>query len=480
MEKRPLGIPVMYDRALQGLVKIALEPEWEAYFEANSYGFRPGRGCHDAIEAIFLSIKQKSKWVLDADLAKCFDKIDRKVLMEKLNTSPIYRRQIRAWLKAGVIDGEEMFETAEGTPQGGVISPLLANVALHGLEEEVMSLVGNNKVKRQELTIVRYADDFVVIHKDKDMVKKAQEVIAKWLGKIGLELKPEKTKITHTLNGENPGFDFLGFNIRQYEVGKYRTGKDGRGKPLGFKTLIKPSKESIGRQKKKLSSVVTGHKSAPQEALISKLNPVIRGWSNNFRIGVSKDVYSRLDDYLWKILWRWAKRRHPNKSDHWIAKKYWSIKEDGKWRFRCRICEDVEIELGRHSQVEIVRHVKVKGPASPYDGNLKYWSTRLGRNPELSSRVTKLLKRQRGKCNECGLIFREDDRWEVDHIKPLSLGGKDRWDNIQLLHKHCHDVKTARDGSCRVYDKDGIVEEPDEVKVSRPVLKTSRRGDSLA
>ena len=477
-EKRPLGIPVMYDRALQGLVKMALEPEWEAYFETNSYGFRPGRGCHDAIEAIYNSIRFKPKWVLDADIAKCFDRIDHKALLEKLNTSPIFRRQIRAWLRAGVIDAGQMFETIEGTPQGGVISPLLANVALHGLEEKVMSLVRYNKEK-QELTVVRYADDLVVIHKDKGLIEKAQEVVAKWLGGIGLELKPEKTKITHTLNGENPGLDFLGFHVRQYEVGKYRTGKNGHGEPLGFKTLIKPSKDSIDRHKRRLSSIVTGHKNAPQEALINKLNPVIRGWSNYFKTVVSKDAYQSWDNYLWEILWKWAKRRHPNKSKHWIARKYWSIGEDGHWQFRCKT-KDVEITLGKHSQVEIRRHVKVKGPASPYDGNLVYWSTRLGKSPELSNRVAGLLKRQKGKCRECGLTFRNEDSWEVDHVKPLSLGGKDRWDNIQLLHKHCHDVKTTRDGSCRTHDKGGSIEEPDEVKVSCPVLKTSRKGDFLA
>ena len=275
----------------------------EAYFEANSYDFRPGRGCHDAIDAIFGSINQKAKWVLDADIAKCFDRIDHKALLEKLNTLPIFRRQIRAWLKAGVVDGGKMFETVEGTPQGGVISPLLANVALHGLEEEVKSLAGNSKVKRQELTVVRYADDFVVMHKDRKMVEKAQEVIADWLGKIGLELKPEKTQITHTLNGENPGFNFLGFNVRQYEAGKYHTGRNASGKPLGFKTLIKPSKESIGRHKERLSNVVKGYKNAPQAALISKLNPIIRGWSNYFRTVVSKETYSDMDSYLWKILW---------------------------------------------------------------------------------------------------------------------------------------------------------------------------------
>jgi len=296
---------------------------------------------------------------------------------------------------------------------------------------------------------------------------------------MGLELKPEKTNITHTLDGDNPGFDFLGFNVRQYEVGKYYTGKNTRGKPLGFKILIKPSKKSIGRHKERLSEIVTGHRAAPQAALISKLNPVIRGWSNYFRTGVSKKTFSDLDCYLWEILWNWAKRRHPNKSKGWIAKKYWSINQDGQWRFRSKT-EDGEIKLLLHKSVEIIRHVKVKGPASPYDGNLTYWSTRLGKSPELNNRVAILLKKQKGKCKQCGLTFRNEDSWEVDHIKPLSLGGKDQWDNYQLLHKHCHDVKTAGDGSCRIHDKDGFIEEPDEVKISRPVLKTSRRGDSLA
>ena len=355
VEKRPLGIPVIYDRALQGLVKIALEPEWEAYFEANSYGFRPGRGCHDAIEAIFTSINKKAKWVLDADIAKCFDKIDHQALLEKLNTLPTFRRQIRAWLKAGVIDAGRMFETTEGTPQGGVISPLLANVALHGLEEKVKSLAK----KRSELTVVRYADDFVVIHKDRETIEKALLVIAEWLRRIGLELKPEKTSITHTLNGDNPGFKFLGFNVRQYEIGKYHSGTNRRGEPLGFKTLIKPSKESIDRHKARLAEIVRKHRSAPQAALIKKLNPIIRGWSNYFRTSVSKETYSEMDAYLWETLWDWAKRRHPNKSKHWIASKYWSV-DKGTWEYRHK-----DSKLMKHASVEIMRHVKVKGTVSP-------------------------------------------------------------------------------------------------------------------
>ncbi len=314
-EKRPLGIPTMHDRANQGLLKIALEPEWEAYMEGNSYGFRPGRGCHDAIEAIFSSIKQKPKWVLDADIAKCFDRIDHKALVEKLNTTSPIRKQIRAWLKAGVIDKGEWHATEAGTPQGGVISPLLANIALNGLEEAVKELARTQKEK-QKLTVVRYADDFVVMHEDRGMIDRAQIVVAEWLKGIGLELKAEKTKIAHTLKGESPGFDFLGFKVRQYEIGKYRTGKSTNGTPLGFKTLIKPSNKSIGKHKERLSEMVASHKAAPQAALISKLNTIIRGWSNYYRTVVSKETYSYMDRYLWTILWQWAKRRHPNKSSH--------------------------------------------------------------------------------------------------------------------------------------------------------------------
>ncbi len=478
-EKRPLGRPTMHDRALQGLVKQSLEPEWEAYMEANSYGFRPGRGCHDAIETIFTSTNKKPKWVLDADIAKCFDKIDHSALLEKLNTTSPIRRQIRAWLKAGVMDQGIWQDTEAGTPQGGVISPLLANIALHGLEKVVMSLA-RTKREEKKLTIVRYADDFVVMHDDRSMIERAQGVIEEWLKGIGLELKAEKTRISHTLEGENPGFDFLGFNIRQYKVGKHRSGKLSNGTPLGFKTLIKPSDKSIRNHKEQLSQIVRRHKSAPQTALIVKLNPMIRGWSNYFKTVVSKETYSDMDSYLWELLWQWAKRRHPNKSGEWIAKNYWAMTGKDRWRFIGK-SKKGEIKLIRHSETEIIRHTKVKETASPLDGNLVYWSQRLRKSPDVSMRVINLLKRQDGKCQHCGLTFKDGDKWEVDHILPTSLGGKDWYSNLQLLHDYCHDYKSARDGSKgRIHDKDDETEEPDEVKVSRPVLKTSRYGDVLA
>ena len=260
----------MYDRAVQALVKLALEPEWEALFEANSFGFRPGRRPHDAIQAIFDAIRQKAKYVLDADIAKCFDRIDHKALLEKLNTSPTIRRQIRAWLKAGVMDAKELFPTSEGTPQGGVISPLLANIALHGMENRVKLAFPkiDRKVKGVRMQIyppilIRYADDFVILHEDITVVQRCQQIIAEWLKDMGLELKPSKTRLAHTLNKyeeQQPGFDFLGFTIRQFPAGKYQSGQNSKGTPLGFKTLIKPSKKKLKLHAESLRNIKKTHK----------------------------------------------------------------------------------------------------------------------------------------------------------------------------------------------------------------------------
>jgi RNA-directed DNA polymerase len=203
-EKRGLGIPVMRDRAAQALVKLALEPEWEAHFEPNSYGFRPGRSKHDAIEAIFTTIKQKAKFVLDADIAKCFDRINHNALLNKLHTSPRMRRVIKEWLKAGVMDGGKLFPTEEGTPQGGVVSPLLANIALHGLETAIRQAFPQTKMiqgrqREWQPYVIRYADDFVALHEDETVIKHVQQLVNTWLAEMGLELKPSKTRITHTL-----------------------------------------------------------------------------------------------------------------------------------------------------------------------------------------------------------------------------------------------------------------------------------------
>jgi Retron-type reverse transcriptase len=452
-ETRPLGIPTINDRALQALVKLALEPEWEAKFEPNSYGFRPGRSCHDAIEAIYLSIKQKAKYVLDADIAKCFDCINHKALLSKINTYPTLRRQLKGWLKAGYCVQGELFPTNEGTPQGGVISPLLANIALHGMEERVKqyaeTLKGKKEKNRKALNLIRYADDFVIVHEDLNVVKKCQEIIAEWLRDMGLELKPSKTKLTHTLNklDGNVGFEFLGFHVQQYNSGTYRCAKNTNGTPLGFNTLITPSKAKIKTHLVKIAKVIDTHKTTPQAALISKLNPIIRGWSNYYSTVVSKDTYSKVDRLTWQKLRAWAKSRGKGSIN---KDKYWRTVDNRNW---CFSTED-GMELLTQTSTPIVRHTKVKGVASPFDGNWTYWSKRRGEYPETPTRVAKLMKRQKGICSHCGLYFTSTEIVEVDHIKPTSLGGKDTYDNLQLLHKHCHDTKTATDGSIR--SKEGV------------------------
>jgi RNA-directed DNA polymerase len=459
-ETRPLRIPTINDRAIQALVKLALEPEWEAKFEPNSYGFRPGRSCHDAIGAIFNNIKQKAKFILDADIAKCFDRIDHKALISKIHTYPTLSRLIKSWLKAGYMDGKKLFPTNDGTPQGGVISPLLANIALHGMEERVMqyaeTLKGQKQINRKALSLIRYADDFVIIHEDLNVVKKCQEIIADWLSDMGLELKPSKTKLTHTLDeiDGNIGFEFLGFHIQQHKVGNYRCANNTNGTPLGFKTLITPSKTKIKTHLVKIAEIIDTYKTAPQAALISKLNPIIKGWSNYYSTVVSKETFNKVDHLTYDKLRAWARTRGKGNIN---KDKYWRTVGDRNW---CFSTED-GLELLTHSSTPIVRHTKVKGESSPFNGDWIYWSKRRGEYPETPTRVSKLIKKQKGICPHCGLYFTSTDMVEVDHIIPTSLGGKDTYDNLQLLHKHCHDIKTANDGSLTKNKKLSIVENYD-------------------
>lgn len=453
-EKRPLGIPTIKERAKQCLVKLALEPDWEAHFEKNSFGFRPGRSCHDATQAIFNAIRYKQKFVLDADIASCFDKINHKKLLEKLHTSSQIRKQIRAWLKGGVIDKGRWFPTEEGTPQGGTISPLLANIALHGMEEVIKKEFPANKAGylkgyQKSITqpiVIRYADDFLVLHEDIEFILRCKEILSKWLKEMGLEIKESKTRIAHTFNSieGKAGFDFLGFSIRQYPAGKYQTGKHN-GKPLGFKTLIKPSKTKVQNHLKEIRAIIKTHKSVSQKALVEHLNPVVRGFANYFSTVSSKEIFSTLDHEIFVKLKSWAQRRHPNKTGYWVSNRYWHTIGNNNWVFGYAKGEEI-IRLQSYSSVPIKRHTKVKGKASPFDGDLIYWSTRLGKHPEMPLRKAKLLKRQKGKCLHCGLYFKDGDLLEIDHIHPKAKGGKDCYENWQLLHRHCHDEKTAWDG----------------------------------
>ncbi|WP_442950061.1 group II intron reverse transcriptase/maturase [Nostoc sp.] len=455
-EKRPLGIPTMYDRALQAVVKAMLEPEWEAVFEPNSYGFRPGRSCHDAIKQIKNCIQNKAKYALDADIAKCFDRINHEALLQKLNIKGKIRQQIKAWLKSGVIDKGAFTATSEGTPQGGIISPLLANIALHGLENRLKqyaeTLPGAKRHNRANLNLIRYADDFVVLHKDIAVVQRCREIISEWLSGIGLELKPEKTRLTHTFNSElsedgKAGFDFLGHHIQQYPAGKYRSNTNPYGITLGFNTLITPSAKSSKAHTEEIGRIITRHRSSPQAALIKDLNPVIRGWTSFYSFSDAKNVgeLSKQDSLTYLKLRRWAKRRCGNINDGHI--KYWTSISGDNWVFATREGYANPLRLLKHDQFECssTDYVKVKGDKSPYDGDTVYWSKRLGTHPQMPNRKAKLLKLQKGKCPWCGLSFQEWDVLEVDHIIPRALGSKDEYKNLQLLHRHCHDEKTALD-----------------------------------
>lgn len=446
---RPLGIPTVRERAKQTLVKLALEPEWEALFEPNSYGFRPGRSCHDAIEAILRGISQskEGKFVLDADIKKCFDRINHAALIKRLRTWPQAERQIRAWLKAGILDGGTLSYPEMGTPQGGVISPLLCNIALHGIEKHLNQWISgltlkdskgrslSERSKISSLTIVRYADDLVILHKHLWVVESAKNELNLWLKDLGLELNPDKTRIGHTTKPISGvvGFDFLGFNFKKYPVGIYHRGKRG----LPEKTLIKPSKQSIKDHADDLR--VELRKCATAENVVIKLTPIIRGWVNYYRTVVSSEVFSKLRQILFKLLVLWAQRKHPTRGRYWIRNRYWQRgksqlefghMKDGKW-----------VGLKPHNTYKITRHVKVRKNKSIYDGDTPYWSQRLRKLPGISTRVSRLLKIQKGRCVICKLDFRQGDVMEVDHIVPRSRGGKDGYTNLQLLHGHCHDQK---------------------------------------
>lgn len=380
-EKRPLGIPTMADRAKQALVKLALEPEWEAKFAPNTYGFRPARSCHDAVQAIFLATHKKNAYVLDADIKGCFDNIDHAALLDKINTFPRLRRVIKGWLRNGAMEGDVFQKMNAGTPQGGVISPLLANIALHGVEHELKeSLLEDlrqyakqkekypisEKIAKQSMAVVFYADDFVVIHESKEIILKAKEYIKRWLGKIGLKLNQSKTRVVHTLlstDGNKPGFNFLGFSIRQYPT---------KTREKGYKTHIKPNLESQEKHKQTIDEKLGQMTACTQDEVIRTLNPVIKGWSNYFRTGVSSRIFSKMDDYVFQKLWKWARWKHPKKGLRWVKQKYFRRYKGNNWRFAT---SDTN-RLALHTETHIKRHVKVQGTRTPYDGDLQYWSRR--------------------------------------------------------------------------------------------------------
>ncbi|MFO7092346.1 RNA-dependent DNA polymerase [Arthrospira platensis PCC 7345] len=386
--------------------------------------------------------------------------MNHEYLLSKIHCPSRLKRDLKQWLKAGVLDNGVFEDTETGTPQGGVISPILANIALLGMERLVKGMYPNKGTATQ-VNLIRYADDFVVISKDLGIIEQCKTAISEWLKPIGLEIKPEKTRICNTLksieyNGktEEPGFDFLGFKIRQYPVGKYRTGMTPHGKPLGHKTHIKPSQKAVAHTEA-IKGVIKQYKTAPQSALINKLNPIIRGWSNYYSAVVSTETFNKLDFIIWQMLRAWTVSRC-GKASHEKLRNYFrhgTIKlSNGKERHENWMFQTKDgFRLWKHNWTPIVRHTLIRPDATPYDGNWTYWATRKGQAIDTPNRVAKLLKKQKGKCTWCGQFFTPSDIIEIDHIVPRSQGGKDEYKNLQLLHRHCHDDKTALDEEMMLY-----------------------------
>lgn len=459
-KQRPLGIPVVKDRCLQAMVKNALEPFWEARFEGISYGFRPGRGCHDAISKIYsLARPNKSKkWIVDADIKGAFDNIDHKHLLETIGTVP-GRELIKQWLKAGYMENDVFNSTETGTPQGGVISPLLANIALHGVEEAltVRKTFKNGKViitdegvhynirgeSRGKRAVVRYADDFVVFCESREDAERCLEILMDWLNGRGLQLSEEKTKIVHI----SKGFDFLGFNVRQYKAAK--TAKSG------WKLLIKPSKKSVQKIRDKLRDQWLSLAGQNVVAILKNLNPVIRGWANYFRIGVAAKTFGSLDNWMIHREIRYGKRTHPTKPWYWVKHKYFgrlNLDRDDNWVFGDK---RFGAYLLKFKWFPIVRHALVPGNFSPDDAELReYWAKRnTAKAKDLKLDKQKIAIRQKGKCTRCGESLFNGEEIHKHRRIPGKEGGTYTYGNTELIHLYCHQQIHATENRVNMPDE---------------------------
>ncbi len=430
---RPLGIPVIRDRCLQAIVKNSLEPCWEAQFEGISYGFRPGRSPHDAIGKIYQIARphKTKKWVVDADIKGCFDNINHEKLLDIIGNFP-YRHLIKKWLKSGFIDRNVFHPQKSGTPQGGIISPLLANIALHGMEKAVGVKYNNRGEIRGDRCLVRYADDFVIFCKTKEDAEIAMNEVNQWLSTRGLSLSVEKTKIVHLLEG----FNFLGFNIRHYKVKNTKT---------GLKLLIKPSKDFLKKTRNDIREVFLNHIGKPVDVLIGKINPIIRGKANYLNKAVSSKAFRTLDDYMFTREVRYVKRTHPNKPKYWTKDKYWGRlnlqRPNEKWVFGDKKSGNYIIKF---AWTKIQRHSLVVKRSSPDDPSLReYWEKRNKKSNKsevdiFNKKQALIAGKQDFKCPVCGQTLFNNEPLHLHHIVPRSKGGKDTVNNLVWLHLYCH------------------------------------------
>jgi len=451
------------DKAKQVLTLLALEPEWEARFEPNSYGYRPGRKRQDAIGAVFTNLRNQKgqknfhKFALSTEISKCSDQIDHDYLLSKLNSVPEVTRQIKTWLEAGIMKDSvknDCYDTPCNELGTCLISPFLVNVALHGMETTLKNWVATQPSynpskssltqvgKRQALAVIRFADEFVLIHRSKDLLAGAKEVIATWLADgPGLKMNEEMTDIVDS----NNGFTFLGFScitVRTHGVPRVK---------------MYPSRSSQVSLLSEVRNIIQTHKAASAYSLICRLKPVIIGWANEYKYVECSEVFGTISNKIFQKLRAWVFRRDPRNSRTTIKERYFpagkeyfydGTKHLDNWVLvgsqKGKDGKKKENFLPYMSWIHSSMWVKVRGQASVYDDDALYWADRtLNTKGSMSQR--KLLQRQGGKCNWCNQLFTYRDVWEVDHIQPKSEGGSDTYDNLQLLHKCCHVKKTAKD-----------------------------------
>ena len=431
---RPLGIPTLKDRAMQALYLLAIEPVAETTADRCSFGFRPERATADAIEQCFTALSKKvaPQWILEGDIKGCYDNISHDWL---LSHTPMDRTILKKWLKAGYMEDRQLFPTEAGTPQGGIISPTLANFVLDGLDARLHAKIGrtrqiNGKQVKLMINYVRYADDFIVTGRSKELLEReVMPIIKEFMRERGLTLSPEKTKITHI----DEGFDFLGQNIRKYNG----------------KLLIKPSKANVATFLEKVRSAVKGNKALDQDKLIRMLNPMIQGWANYHQHVVSKETFARVDHEIWRVLWQWAVRRHPQKSSVWIKKRYFYSVGTRNWVFAAATGESLPNgkpilkSLRKATDTPIRRHRAIKLEANPFDPQWEtYFEERISLKMQNSLRGRKKLIRlwldQDRRCPICCELITKETGWHVHHIVRRVDGGKDGSTNLIMVHPNCH------------------------------------------
>ncbi|MFT3757139.1 MAG: group II intron reverse transcriptase/maturase [Pseudoxanthomonas sp.] len=428
---RPLGIPTMLDRAMQALYLLALEPIAETTSDPNSYGFRKNRSTHDAMAQLFVSLSQRAsaQWVLEADIKGCFDNINHDWLLRNV---PMDTEVLGKWLKAGVVHKGRLAPTDDGTPQGGIVSPTLANATLNGLESgltaHLIARFGKTNARKLKINVVRYADDFVITGISQEMLEnEVKPWVVEFLAVRGLQLSEEKTRIVSI----DEGFDFLGWNFRKYSG----------------TLLIKPSKKNVKAFYGKIREVINGHKTTTQEDLIRLLNPILWGWAMYHRPVVAKETFSKLEHLLFWKLWRWSKRRHPRKKIKWIRKKYYHSIGRRNWVFATPVVKDDGmqklLELYHLPATAIVRHKKVKGGYNPFDPadelyGEKLRTERMYNHMQHRKQWTALYRSQHGLCALCGCKITRETGWQNHHIIYKVNGGSDALSNRVLLHPVCH------------------------------------------